>query len=131
MAGLRPIHLISLILIVERCGVHGRLQPAGAGYVGAGYNLFLGNNDGARFASGGPDPGLRVTNAVLRKTLPAPDDYCPNEAICTEMADGVTDNQYSLVADMLQYQKLFSEAWEFDTDEPVRRACLVCRRQGS
>ena len=106
-------------LLVKVVLIEGRLQPAGAGYVGTGYNLLFGNNDGARFASGGPDPGLRLTNPVLRKTFSAPDDYCPVEAICTEVADGVTDDQFSLVADLPQYQKLFAAAWDFDSEEAV------------
>ncbi|OQV16068.1 hypothetical protein BV898_09838 [Hypsibius exemplaris] len=96
-----------------------RLLPAGAGYVGAGYNILFGNNDGARFASGGPDPGFRLTNMVLKKSFSAPDDYCPTEAICTEIPDGISDDQFSLVADLVQYQKLYSAAWEFESEEAL------------
>ncbi|GAV08767.1 hypothetical protein RvY_18413-1 [Ramazzottius varieornatus] len=112
-----PIACIFLSLFLFRS--EARLLPVGAGYVGAGYNVLIGNNDGARFTSGGPDSGLLPTRIILQKTLPRTNGYCPTEAICTETADGVTDDQYSVIADLQQYQRLFSQGWDFDTEEPL------------
>ncbi|XP_055328370.1 uncharacterized protein LOC129581376 [Paramacrobiotus metropolitanus] len=94
-----------------------RIMSAGAGYVGSGYNLLLGNPDGSHMTSGGPDSGLLPTKIILQKTLST--GYCPDEAICTEVASDVSDDQYALVTDLEQFQKLYSTAWDYDTEEPL------------
>ncbi|XP_055327664.1 uncharacterized protein LOC129580925 [Paramacrobiotus metropolitanus] len=110
-----------LVLSLLLSASDGYVVPAGAGYVGAGYNILIGNNDGDHLFSysGGPDAGMLSTKMILDKVLAsAPgEDYCADQSIvCMGSAEETTDNQEAVVADLQQLQRLYATAWIFDSD---------------
>ncbi|XP_055351338.1 uncharacterized protein LOC129597712 [Paramacrobiotus metropolitanus] len=112
--------LLFLICVsVSRTSVNGHSIPVGAAYVGSGYDILTGNPEGASFTSGGLDPGLKAAKFVLEKTFGQASGYCPDEATCVELGGTISQETFTLTADLQQYKSEFSALWDIDNDANI------------
>ena len=106
-------------LIARFPTVENQSVPVGGGYVGCGYDVLVGNPDGASFTNGGLDPGLKPAKFVLKKTFNDKSDYCPSEATCVELGGMYAEETFSLNADLQQYKNEFSALWTSENQASV------------
>lgn len=119
------------ILIYASPEIPAQSIPVGAAYVGSGYDVLFGNPDGATFTSGGIDPGLKPAKFVLQKTFKERSGYCPGEATCVEVGGTLSEETFSLHADLQQYKDDITALWTTDTDAGVRNTKRFFPVQGT